>query len=130
MKPTMRNTLVAFGGFAVATIGLLDAPLGLPNWTLPLGSAVLAACFILISQLHKRDKKRGLVAPVADPNAQNRKITFYLLLGLFLACVTSPFTDEYIGHSLPFWSRVVISVVTFIVLAPLIVILRRRHEKT
>ena len=126
----MRNTLIAFFGFAGATIGLLHAPLGLPDWTLPLGSAVLAGCFVLISQLHKRDKKRGVVVPVANPNAQNRKITFYSLLGLFAACVTSPFTDAYMGHSLSFWPRVVISIIIFIVLAPLIVILRRRDEKT
>jgi hypothetical protein len=128
MKATTRNTLIVSIGLAFGFVGLLGPLFGFPDWTLVFYAAFPIALWLVI-WLQRRAKRRGDPSFVPATPAQNRQYTWLLLLGFFAACVASPFVLPYAGITLPFWALVIISLVTFVVLALPTVVVRRRREK-
>jgi hypothetical protein len=129
MKGTTRNTMITLVGIAFGLVGLLGPLFELPQWTVVFFLAFPISLWVVI-WLQRRAKARGDTSLVPATPGQNRRYSWAMLLGLALACLVSPFLLSYSGSTLPFRTLVIISLVTFCVLALLTIVLRRRREKT
>jgi len=126
---TQYNILYIVGGI-FGYLGLFHSSVGLPDWVeFPCG-LIFVVCLWTVVWLQRRAKRRGDPSFVPATPSQNRRYMWLLLAVLFISCVSSPFVLPYTGVTVPFEQRVIISAVVFVVLAPLVVIVRRRREKT
>jgi hypothetical protein len=129
MKASARYNILFFVGAIFGYLGLFHASVGLPDWVEIPFWLIFVASVCTVFWLQRRAKRRGDPSFVPATPAQNRRHTRLLLIVLFVSCVTWPFVLPYTGVTAPFSELAIISVVIFIVFAPLIIIIRRRREK-
>ncbi len=84
-------------------------------------------CVVTLLFVQRRAKKRRDPGFIPATPSKNRRYTWLLLIVLFCSCLTYPFILPYTGITLPFGQLVLISAVTFIMCAVLVIVLRKRR---
>ncbi len=130
MKASSQQNLLILGFSVCAFLNIFHKPLGLPEWSEWLFISLGLICAVTLLVVQRRAKRRRDPSFEPAPPSQNRRQTWLLLIVVFFSCVTSPFILPYTGIVLPFWQLVIISAVSFVVLALVIVIVRRPRENT
>jgi hypothetical protein len=108
---------------------MFNRVLHLPDWVdLPF-LFIFAACAWIGVLLQRRAKRRGDPEFVPPTAARAGRITWLLLIVLFLSCAATPFVLPYTGITLPFPQLVIVAIISFVVCAVLVIVVRRRSEK-
>src|ERR1044071_9731622 len=116
-------------GFIFALFG---KSLGLPEWTGTAGAIFGGFCAVSGLIIQRRARKRDDPRAVPGTPGGNRSLTWLLIAVLFVSCLGWPFVppSAYGGAPLPLGQRLIIGAAIFVVATPLIIVLRRRREKS
>jgi hypothetical protein len=129
MKASTRYNILFYVGAMFGYLGLFPTSIGLPDWVGIPFFLIFVTSVCIVAWLRRRAKRRGDPTFVQATHPQNRRYTSLLLIVLFVSCVAWPFVLPYTGAKAPFSELAIISALIFIVVAPLIIIVRRRREK-
>jgi hypothetical protein len=126
MKPATQYNILFLVGGIFGSLGMFHAAVGLPEWTQGLFTLGMAACIWAVVWLQRRARARGFASVVTETPAQNRRYLWFVLAGLFAACVTEPFLMPAEGSTLPLAQRFIISVFVFVFFAAGMIFIRKK----
>ena len=127
MKSSSQQNILILGFSVSVFLNLFRKPLGLPEWSEWLFMSLGLICVVTLLFLQRRARKRRDPDFIPATPSKNRRYTWLLLIVLFFSCLTWPFILPYTGITLPLSQLVVISAVTFIMCAVLVIVVRKRR---
>jgi len=124
-----KEDLLLLGGSVLMMASIFHKPLGLPDYME--GILMLAAVLFLFFS-HRLRQRSKLQAPSGSPTTSRITLKakrFWLIIAVVaVSSVAFPFISPYTGTTLPFPQLVIISLVTFVLVAGIVVVTIRRQK--